>query len=214
MDSELSEEVSVPTKASINDSKIGQKNKGKVPKRVHKSEREKMKREHLNDLFINLANALGLSEANNGKASILAETSRVLKDVYSIVDNLKRENATLLSESQYMTVEKSELLDEKSALEAQIRKLRIELEERMTQSKPDLNKPPPEEPATWFSSDPALQYAPYINSVYIIPMCSDLQANMDHSGAAQFAANSPSNLAKPQSRYPNPADSWPSQLAK
>lgn len=31
----------------------------KVPKRVHKAEREKLKREHLNELFLDLANALG-----------------------------------------------------------------------------------------------------------------------------------------------------------
>lgn len=35
------------------------KTKGKVPKRVHKAEREKLKREHLNELFLDLANALG-----------------------------------------------------------------------------------------------------------------------------------------------------------
>lgn len=35
------------------------KNQGKAPKRIHKAEREKMKREHLNELFIDLANALG-----------------------------------------------------------------------------------------------------------------------------------------------------------
>jgi len=34
-------------------------NQGKVPKKIHKAEREKMKREHLNELFLDLANALG-----------------------------------------------------------------------------------------------------------------------------------------------------------
>lgn len=34
-------------------------NQRKVPKRIHKAEREKMKREHLNELFLDLANALG-----------------------------------------------------------------------------------------------------------------------------------------------------------
>jgi len=34
-------------------------NKGKVPKRIHKSEREKLKREQLNELFLELASALG-----------------------------------------------------------------------------------------------------------------------------------------------------------
>lgn len=35
------------------------KKNGKVPKRIHKSEREKMKRESLNELFLALANSLG-----------------------------------------------------------------------------------------------------------------------------------------------------------
>lgn len=37
----------------------GTMKQGKVPKRIHKAEREKMKREHLNELFLDLANALG-----------------------------------------------------------------------------------------------------------------------------------------------------------
>ena len=37
----------------------GKKNQVKVPKKIHKAEREKLKREHLNDLFLDLANALG-----------------------------------------------------------------------------------------------------------------------------------------------------------
>lgn len=35
------------------------KKNGKMPKRIHKSEREKMKRESLNELFLALANSLG-----------------------------------------------------------------------------------------------------------------------------------------------------------
>lgn len=37
----------------------GKMNQGKAPRRVHKAEREKMKREHLNELFLDLANTLG-----------------------------------------------------------------------------------------------------------------------------------------------------------
>jgi len=37
----------------------GTMKQGKVPKRIHKAEREKMKREHLNELFLDLANAIG-----------------------------------------------------------------------------------------------------------------------------------------------------------
>ena len=43
-----------------------------------------------------------------------------------------------------MTVEKNELREENSALEIEIEKLQSELEERIAQSKPNLNIPPPE----------------------------------------------------------------------
>ncbi|KAK1258146.1 Transcription factor bHLH47 [Acorus gramineus] len=34
------------------------KNPGKVPRKIHKAEREKLKRDHLNELFVELGNAL------------------------------------------------------------------------------------------------------------------------------------------------------------
>lgn len=37
----------------------GRKIQGKIPKRIHKAVREKQKREHLNDLFLELSDALG-----------------------------------------------------------------------------------------------------------------------------------------------------------
>lgn len=46
-------------KLSCYSSHLGKKNQKKAPKRVHKAEREKLKREHLNELFLGLANALG-----------------------------------------------------------------------------------------------------------------------------------------------------------
>lgn len=73
------------------------KNKGKVPKRIHKAEREKMKREHLNELFLALANSLDLSDQNNGKATMLIEATRMVKDMLVQIECLKKENAALLS---------------------------------------------------------------------------------------------------------------------
>ncbi|KAL0335611.1 UNVERIFIED_CONTAM: Transcription factor [Sesamum radiatum] len=127
-------------------------NKGKVPKRIHKAEREKMKREHLNELFLALANSLDLSD-QNGKATVLIEATRLVKDMLVQIECLKKENAALLSESQYVTVEKNELQDENSALEAQIGILRTELKSRVSELQLDLNTVPPEyqsqEPASY-----------------------------------------------------------------
>lgn len=46
-------------KLSCYSSHLGKKIQKKVPKRIHKAEREKLKREHLNELFLGLADALG-----------------------------------------------------------------------------------------------------------------------------------------------------------
>ncbi|XAR50067.1 hypothetical protein NMG60_11004293 [Bertholletia excelsa] len=208
MDSEppaapVAEEVDPLANTSENGSHPSKKNPGKLPKRIQKSEREKMKREHLNELFLALADALGVSSQNHGKASILGETTRVLKEIHSQIESLKTENEALMSESQYVSVEKKELQDENFALEAEIGKLRVELEEKVVQSKPDLNAPPPEEPV--------LQQPPYVSPFYVIPVCSDVQACAEHD-ATQLVPKPTSNVSKPHARYPTPSDSWPTQL--
>ncbi|KAK7304613.1 hypothetical protein VNO77_42497 [Canavalia gladiata] len=119
----------------------GKRNQRKVPKRVHKAEREKMKREHWNELFLGLVNALDLSKQSNGKACILREATRLPKDLLSQIESLKKENASLLYETHYITVEKNEVEEENSVLETQIEKLKGDIEARVGQSRPDLNAP-------------------------------------------------------------------------
>ncbi|KAJ6410804.1 hypothetical protein OIU84_007539 [Salix udensis] len=186
--------------------------KGKVPRR--KAEREKLKREQLNELFLELASALELSQTNTGKASILCETTRLLKDLLTQIESLKKDNVALLSESRYVTVEKNELREETSVLENQIGKLQGELESRVAaQSIPVLNVPPPEFqqppnfpgdsfrlPALDASAAAAMQRAP---AVFVVPI------RPDH---VQGLPMTTSNVRKPHARYPTAADSWPSQL--
>ncbi|KDP31236.1 hypothetical protein JCGZ_11612 [Jatropha curcas] len=204
------DEVNVTAEANENGCCHG-KSKGKVPKGIHKAEREKLKREQLNELFLELASALELTQPNNGKASILSEATKLLKDFLVQIECLKKENASLLSESHYVTTEKNELKEENSVLQTQIEGLQSELEARMVQSKPDLNAPPPEfeqpELTSHFpgdslrlpTADASLQQT---SAVFVIPFHHDLQT---YSVTA-------SNVSKPHARYPNPADSWPSQL--
>ncbi|KAL0003271.1 hypothetical protein SO802_017052, partial [Lithocarpus litseifolius] len=80
----------------------GKKNKGKVPKRIQKAEREKLRREHLNDLFLDVASALELTQQNSGRASVLCEATRPLRDLLSQIECLKKEHASLLSEFNYV----------------------------------------------------------------------------------------------------------------
>uniref|UniRef100_A0A2P2KQ17 Transcription factor bHLH47 isoform X2 n=1 Tax=Rhizophora mucronata TaxID=61149 RepID=A0A2P2KQ17_RHIMU len=189
------------------------KSKGKVPKRVHKAEREKLKREQLNDLFLDLGNVLELTQPNNGKASILCEATRTLKELFSQIGSLKKDNVSLMSESNYVAIERNELDEEKSVLESEVEKLQSALNARAVQSKPDLNLPPPEfrqpELAPHFPSEslglPAVDAAAFQqpSAVFVVPLHPDLHQ-------AQSVPSLP--VSKPHARYPTATDSWPSQI--
>ncbi|KAH0864687.1 hypothetical protein HID58_081898, partial [Brassica napus] len=56
--------------------------KGKVPKRINKAVRERIICEHLNELFIELADSLELNQQNSGRVSVLCEATQFLKDVF------------------------------------------------------------------------------------------------------------------------------------
>jgi FtsZ-binding cell division protein ZapB len=157
-----------------------------------------MKREHFNELFIGLANVLELTDQNNGKASILSETTREVKDMLSQIECLKKENITLLSESQYVETEKKELEDENEVLQRQIHELQRALNKKMTK----LNIPP-SIPAEIECHEQVSQQATMAAPVYVIPVCSDLTS----------ASLKPvSGVCKPHPRYPTPADSWPFKI--
>ncbi|KAL6841943.1 hypothetical protein ACP4OV_028455 [Aristida adscensionis] len=103
----------------------------KVPKKVHKSEREKRKRDKQNDLFDELGNMLEPDRQNNGKACILSDTTRILKDLLSQVESLRKENITLKNESHYVALERNELLDENNVIRSEITGLQNELRMRL-----------------------------------------------------------------------------------
>ncbi|KAK8955384.1 Transcription factor bHLH47 [Platanthera guangdongensis] len=107
------------------------KNRGNVPKKIHKAEREKLKRDNLNEIFFELGHALDPARQNNGKATILCDTTRLLRDLIALIGSLKKENAALLNEFHYVTLEKDELRDDNAAIQAEIFRLQKELRERM-----------------------------------------------------------------------------------
>ncbi|KAL5814101.1 hypothetical protein ACOSQ4_024742 [Xanthoceras sorbifolium] len=216
----LVDKVNVLADASLDGHCATKKNKGKVPKRIHKAEREKLKREQLNELFLDLANVLELTQQNNGKAAVVCEATRLLKDLFCQIESLRKEKASLLSESHYVTVEKNELVEENSALESQIEKLQTEIEARIAHSKPDLNVPPefqqpeltshfPVEGYGLPSVETSLQQAP---AVLVVPIRSSNIQAYSTSNASQLTSNPASKVSKPHARYLKPSDSWPSQL--
>ncbi|KAJ7956378.1 transcription factor bHLH47 [Quillaja saponaria] len=201
----LVDRVNMLKETSGNRWRPSKKNQEKVPKRIHKSEREKLKRDQLNELFLDLANALELTEQNNGKASTLSEATRLLKDLLAQIECLKKENASLLSESCYVSIEKNELKEENSSLESQIEKLQRELGARVAQCKPDLKVPPLE------LQQPELTSNFHGPAVFVVPLGPDIQAFAVPNASVPMSKPT-SNVSKPHPRYPTAADSWSSQL--
>ncbi|KAG2247652.1 hypothetical protein Bca52824_087280 [Brassica carinata] len=168
-----------------------------------------------------------MNQQNSGKASILCEATKFLKDVFGQIESLRKEQTALLSESNYLTTEKNELKEETSVLETEISRLHSEIEARVNQSKPDLNtSPAPDCLSTIINRLPIFQGAGFQQSsatppgatVIVLPMHPDLQTQdtSDLTGHLQTQAptvmyNS-SSVSKPCPRYASAADSWPSRL--
>ncbi|RCV14119.1 hypothetical protein SETIT_2G400400v2 [Setaria italica] len=68
---------------------------------------------------------------NNGKACILSDTTRILKDLLSQVESLRQENGALKNESRYVALERNELLDENNMIRTEISELQNELRMHM-----------------------------------------------------------------------------------
>lgn len=203
------------------------KKQGKAPKRIHKAEREKKKRDHMNILFVELRKAIEPNQLSGGKACIMNDTIRLLEDLLAQVDSLKKDNAALLSESRYVSVEKNELVEENSALKSQVEKLQSEIMER-TQSQSSMNlyiwpsQSPiaaselQEDSSRLPSTDHELQSASIVAPIFVVPLHHD--SPIHHEGpqndtAEDFPCNAfLSNVKKPRPRYPSPSDSWPSQI--
>ncbi|TVU24464.1 hypothetical protein EJB05_26905, partial [Eragrostis curvula] len=108
-----------------------QRSQERTPKKNHKAEREKLKRDQLNDLFLELSSMLDLDRQNSGKASVLGDAARVLRDLITQVESLRKEQSALLGERQYVSSEKNELLEENTTIKARISELQNELRTRM-----------------------------------------------------------------------------------
>ncbi|XP_052136106.1 transcription factor BHLH062-like isoform X1 [Oryza glaberrima] len=113
------------------DGSLDKRSQEKAPKKTHKAEREKLKRDQLNDLFVELSSMLDPERQNSGKATVLGDAARVLRDLVSQVESLRKEQSALLTERQYVGSEKNELQEENIMLRAQILELHNEICARM-----------------------------------------------------------------------------------
>ncbi|VVB10076.1 unnamed protein product [Arabis nemorensis] len=101
-------------------------------RKIQKAEREKIRRDKLNEQFLELGNALDPNRPKSDKTLILNDTIQTLKDLMTQVDRLKAEYVTLSQESrEQLMQEKSELRVEKSSLKSDIECLNAQYQDRV-----------------------------------------------------------------------------------
>eukprot|EP00250_Pteridium_aquilinum_P010463 c19407_g1_i1 orf=844-2100(+) len=127
-------------------------------RRLHKADRERLRRDKLNEQFLELANALDPERPKNDKATILGESIQVVKDLREEVKKLKTEHASLLDESAELTQEKNELREEKVSLKNETECLQRQMQQRLRSSSP------------WMPMDPALMMGAAAAYPYPIPV--------------------------------------------
>ncbi|KAL1824528.1 hypothetical protein ACET3Z_011306 [Daucus carota] len=216
-------QIDVAAKKSNTGSLPSKKNILKAPKRVHKAERERSKRDHMNTLFFELGKSLEPDHHDKGKASTLNHCIRLLHDLLAQVDCLRKENSALLSESHYVSIEKDELVEDNSALKAQIGKLQTEIDEKI--QPPSLwgfNQPQSQIEGNLEQqlegrhivvplADHATPTAPIVSPIFVMPLQDDSQVHPE-TDTVKATLRHPPHISRPHARYPSPSDSWPSQI--
>ncbi|XP_056164994.1 transcription factor bHLH121-like isoform X2 [Syzygium oleosum] len=99
-------------------------------RKSQKADREKLRRDRLNDQFIELGNTLDPDRPKNDKATIISDTIQLLKDLTAQVNQLKAEYSTFCEESCELTQEKNDLREEKASLKSEIESLNAQYQQR------------------------------------------------------------------------------------
>ncbi|KAF3434653.1 hypothetical protein FNV43_RR21738 [Rhamnella rubrinervis] len=99
-------------------------------RKIQKADREKLRRDRQNEQFVELGNVLDPDRPKNDKATILADTIQLLKDLTSQVNKLKAEHIMLTEESRELAQEKNDLREEKSSLKSDIENLNTQYQHR------------------------------------------------------------------------------------
>ncbi|KAH9288073.1 hypothetical protein KI387_032190, partial [Taxus chinensis] len=100
-------------------------------KKSHKADREKLRREKINEQFAELAAALDPDRPKNDKASILTESTQIVKELRSQLKRLQNEHSSLLNESRELTEEKNEIREEKAFLKNETDKLQDQVQQHL-----------------------------------------------------------------------------------
>ncbi|XP_022132596.1 transcription factor bHLH121 [Momordica charantia] len=100
-------------------------------RKIQKADREKLRRDRLNEHFLELGNTLDPDRPKNDKATILTDTIQMLKDLTAEVNRLKADHEALSEESRELTQEKNELREEKASLKSDIENLNAQYQQRL-----------------------------------------------------------------------------------
>ncbi|KAI3989458.1 hypothetical protein MKX01_022733 [Papaver californicum] len=177
-------------------------------RKIQKADREKLRRDRLNEQFMELGNALDPDRPKNDKATILGDTIQMLKDLTAQVNKLKEEYTALSEESNELTEEKNELREEKASLKTDIDNLNMQYQQRIR-----VMFPP------WSPMDPSVVMGPHPYSYRMpvpvpagpIPMHPSLQPY------PFFTNQNPGGIPNPCSTYlpftPPPANPQMEQVS-
>ncbi|CAM8971788.1 unnamed protein product [Rhodiola kirilowii] len=105
-------------------------------RKVQKADREKLRRDRLNEQFAEMGNVLDPDRPKNDKGTILTDTIQLIKDLNAQVDKLKADYSTLTEESRELTQEKNDLREEKASLKSDIENLNLQYQQRLRASFP------------------------------------------------------------------------------
>ncbi|GAB2282831.1 hypothetical protein Dimus_017367 [Dionaea muscipula] len=125
-------------------------------RKVLKADREKLRRDRVNEQFLELGKALDPDKPKNDKATIIMDTIQLLKDLTAEVNKLKAEYTAFSEESRELTQEKNELREEKATLKADIENLNNQYQQRLRVSYP------------WPTFDPTVIMGPHYS--YPVPV--------------------------------------------
>lgn len=100
-------------------------------RKLQKADREKLRRDRLNEQFAELGSTLDPDRPKNDKASILTDTIQMVKDLTTQINQLKSEYAALTEESKELTQEKNDLREEKASLKSDIEGLNTQYQQRL-----------------------------------------------------------------------------------
>lgn len=100
-------------------------------RKVQKADREKLRRDRLNEQFAELGSAIDPDRPKNDKATILGDTIQMLKELTAEVKRLKNDEMSLTEEKRDIAQEKNELREEKATLKAEIDQLQSQYEQRV-----------------------------------------------------------------------------------